>query len=90
MAQQAAKLDQFPTDVGLLPGTFIRPTGVNLPSIFSSPKDRLTLELRWAKTRVTDIAGYALWIRTCNRATLDGTQRIDADTIPASYTTNSS
>ncbi|XTI90157.1 hypothetical protein V2W45_1243725 [Cenococcum geophilum] len=57
MAQQAAKLDQFPTDVGLLPGTFIRPTGVNIPSIFSSPKDRLTLELRWAKTRVTDIAG---------------------------------
>lgn len=57
MAQQAAKVDRFPTDVGLLPGTFIRPTGVNLPSIFSSPKDRLTLELRWAKTRVTDIAG---------------------------------
>jgi len=45
-----ASLDNVPTDLGLLPGTFIRPEGKNMPSIFRQPADRLRMEWVWLKS----------------------------------------
>ncbi|KAI9875788.1 MAG: hypothetical protein M1830_007998 [Pleopsidium flavum] len=45
---------EMPTDMGLLPDTFIMPTGANKPSIFSTPRDRLKMEWRRIKSRVVD------------------------------------
>lgn len=50
---------QLPNDIGLLPGTFVRPLWRNMPSIFENPRDRWMMEwtsvksffqnyLRWA------------------------------------------
>ena len=33
-------------------GTFIRPTGSGMPSMFSNPKRRLRLEIHWAKKKL--------------------------------------
>ncbi|KAF3894340.1 Mitochondrial inner membrane protein Mba1 [Trichophyton interdigitale] len=40
--------EMVPDDIGLLPGTFIRPVWQNLPSLFSDPKSRLHMEwMHW-------------------------------------------
>ncbi|KAI5777374.1 hypothetical protein EDC01DRAFT_406983 [Geopyxis carbonaria] len=41
--------------LGLLPDTFIMPTGKNLPSIVFSPKSRMSLEIQRAKQRFFDL-----------------------------------
>ncbi|TID17549.1 hypothetical protein E2P81_ATG08122 [Venturia nashicola] len=46
---------KIPDDMGLLPDTFIMPTGEKLPSLFSEPKFRLQLEWKRAKRRVQDL-----------------------------------
>lgn len=51
-------LDNMPTDLGLLPGTFIRPEGKNMPSIFRAPRDRLRMEWVWLKQWCQNVAGY--------------------------------
>ncbi|CRG82984.1 hypothetical protein PISL3812_00332 [Talaromyces islandicus] len=50
-------LDTMPTDLGLLPGTFIRPEGKNMPSFFREPRDRLHMEWVWLKTWCQNVAG---------------------------------
>ncbi|KZF20500.1 hypothetical protein L228DRAFT_250207 [Xylona heveae TC161] len=45
---------QLPTDLGLLEGTFVTPTGENRPSLFRKPRDCATLFTLWLKTRITD------------------------------------
>ncbi|KKY28959.1 putative deoxyribose-phosphate aldolase [Diplodia seriata] len=52
---QSQNLDEMPTDVGLMPDTFIRPTGINVPSLVREPRLRLKMEYHWAKTRVYDL-----------------------------------
>ncbi|EER24424.1 hypothetical protein CPC735_057940 [Coccidioides posadasii C735 delta SOWgp] len=47
----SANRDMIPDDVGLLPGTFIRPAWRNLPSIFKEPKLRLRME--WMSLKMT-------------------------------------
>jgi protein MBA1 len=44
--------DMIPDDLGLMPGTFIRPLWKNMPSIFRDPKQRLQMEWLSLKTRV--------------------------------------
>lgn len=51
-------LDSMPTDLGLLPGTFIKPEGKNMPSFFREPKDRLRMEWVWLKNWAQNVAGY--------------------------------
>ncbi|KAE9989103.1 hypothetical protein EG328_000034 [Venturia inaequalis] len=46
---------KIPDDMGLLPDTFIMPTGKNLPSIFSEPKFRLQLAWKRTKRRFQDL-----------------------------------
>lgn len=43
---------QLPNDIGVMPGTFIRPPWKDLPSVFENPKDRWLMEWTWLKTRV--------------------------------------
>jgi len=45
-----------PLDMGLLPGTFIMPTGANKPSIFRDPSLRWKLEWHRLKTRFADLS----------------------------------
>lgn len=42
----------MPQDLGLLPGTFIRPVWHEMPSIFKQPRERLRMEWLWWKTRL--------------------------------------
>lgn len=44
------KLADLPNDIGLLPGTFIRPLWRDMPSIFQAPRDRLHMEWTWFKS----------------------------------------
>jgi protein MBA1 len=55
-------LDSMPTDLGLLPGTFIRPEGKNMPSIFRQPGDRLRMEWVWLKQWFQNVAGYVSFL----------------------------
>ncbi|EAW21928.1 uncharacterized protein NFIA_070990 [Aspergillus fischeri NRRL 181] len=56
---------ELPQDIGLLPGTFIRPLWKDMPSIFQQPKERLQLEWLWLKNAVQNFLGliaYSKWI----------------------------
>ncbi|KAA8914808.1 hypothetical protein FN846DRAFT_236583 [Sphaerosporella brunnea] len=48
------ELGELPSDMGLLPDTFIMPTGKNLPSLIKSPTLRLQLESRRLEQRILD------------------------------------
>ncbi|KAL3466786.1 hypothetical protein BJX64DRAFT_216713 [Aspergillus heterothallicus] len=41
---------ELPQDIGMLPGTFVRPLLRDLPSIFTHPKERLHFEWLWLKS----------------------------------------
>ncbi|EEA19604.1 hypothetical protein TMatcc_009740 [Talaromyces marneffei ATCC 18224] len=45
--------ENIPTDFGVLPGTFIKPEGKDMPNFFTRPKDRLKMEWVWIKTWIT-------------------------------------
>lgn len=42
-------MHQLPNDIGLLPGTFVRPLWRDMPSVFEKPRDRLQMEWTWLK-----------------------------------------
>ncbi|KAL4894180.1 hypothetical protein BDV59DRAFT_15185 [Aspergillus ambiguus] len=52
---------ELPTDLGLLPGTFIRPLWRDLPSIFTHPKERLQLEWLWLKSGFQSFASVIVY-----------------------------
>ncbi|CUS14490.1 unnamed protein product [Tuber aestivum] len=54
----AAQVGQEGADIGLFPDTFIMPTGKNLPSLFTFPRERLYLERRRIKQRLIDLREY--------------------------------
>lgn len=54
-------MHQLPNDIGLLPGTFVRPMWRDMPSIFQEPRDRLRMEWTWLKSV---FQGYARWVCT--------------------------
>ena len=47
--------EQIPTDFGVLPGTFIKPEGKDMPSFFKQPKERLRFEWVWLKSWFTSV-----------------------------------
>ncbi|KAK2758068.1 hypothetical protein FQN54_004475 [Arachnomyces sp. PD_36] len=57
----------IPSDIGLLPGTFIRPTGDNMPSIFQEPSDRLRMEWLYWKTKVLNFIGLVAYAKFMNK-----------------------
>ncbi|KAL4924929.1 uncharacterized protein BDV17DRAFT_202657 [Aspergillus undulatus] len=61
--QQMAR-SELPQDVGLLPGTFIRPLWRDLPSIFQYPRERLHFEWLWAKSWFQNFLGLVVYSKT--------------------------
>ncbi|PGH26695.1 hypothetical protein AJ80_01641 [Polytolypa hystricis UAMH7299] len=59
--------DGIPDDVGLLPGTFVRPVWANMLSIFSNPKGRLRLEWAWLKSRVVDFSSVVSFYKIISK-----------------------
>ncbi|KAF9888419.1 hypothetical protein FE257_008697 [Aspergillus nanangensis] len=56
---------ELPQDIGLLPGTYIRPQWRDMPSIFQQPTERLQLEWLWLKTGFQNFIGllaYSKWL----------------------------
>ncbi|RAL06408.1 uncharacterized protein BO80DRAFT_11752 [Aspergillus ibericus CBS 121593] len=55
----------LPQDIGLLPGTFIRPLWRDLPSIFHQPSERLHMEWLWIKSAFQNfisLLAYCKWV----------------------------
>ncbi|THC98030.1 hypothetical protein EYZ11_002456 [Aspergillus tanneri] len=64
--RELARAD-LPQDIGLLPGTFIRPLWRDMPSIFQQPSERLRMEWLWLKSGVQNFLGmvvYSKWLNT--------------------------
>jgi len=58
--EQMQNIEQMPNDVGLIPGTFIMPTGSRLPSLTQSFGLRFQLEKYRLWLRVKEVFGYVL------------------------------
>lgn len=56
---------QLPNDIGLLPGTFVRPLWRDMPSIFKDPRDRLRMEWTWMKSVFQGYARYVCLGLSC-------------------------
>jgi protein MBA1 len=56
--EQMKNIEQMPNDVGLIPGTFIMPTGSRLPSFTAEFGKRFQLEKYRLWLRVKEIFGY--------------------------------
>ncbi|KAJ5152960.1 uncharacterized protein N7482_009438 [Penicillium canariense] len=57
-------MHQLPNDIGLLPGTFVRPMWKDLPSIFQDPRDRFRMEWTWLKSL---FQGYTSLLVYCKK-----------------------
>ncbi|KAL1959610.1 hypothetical protein VTO42DRAFT_1645 [Malbranchea cinnamomea] len=60
-ALNSAARDLLPDDIGLLPGTFVRPLNKNMPSIFKEPRKRLRMEWTWLKNRFQDFVSVVAY-----------------------------
>jgi hypothetical protein len=58
--EQMKNIEQMPNDVGLIPGTFIMPTGSRLPSFTAEFGKRFALEKYRLWLRVKEIFGYVV------------------------------
>ncbi|OAT10879.1 hypothetical protein BDBG_06658 [Blastomyces gilchristii SLH14081] len=56
----------IPDDMGLLPGTFIRPLWRNMPSIFRYPKERLWMEWVSLRAKFQDFVGVLAYCKYLN------------------------
>ncbi|KAJ5162355.1 hypothetical protein N7492_007747 [Penicillium capsulatum] len=66
-SRDAMSTSQMPNDIGLLPGTFVRPLWRDLPSIFQSPKDRWLMEWTWMKTLFQSYISLLIYCKKDNR-----------------------
>ncbi|QSS53991.1 hypothetical protein I7I53_01420 [Histoplasma capsulatum var. duboisii H88] len=66
-ALRSMKEGSIPDDMGLLPGTFIRPLWRNMPSIFKYPKERLWMEWVSVRAKFQDFAGVLAYCKYLNR-----------------------
>ncbi|KAL1995482.1 hypothetical protein VTN49DRAFT_1669 [Thermomyces lanuginosus] len=57
-----------PQDLGLLPGTFIRPVWHEMPSIFKQPRERLRMEWLWWKTRLQNFLSVIMYSKYYNKS----------------------
>ncbi|KAL4885012.1 hypothetical protein BJY04DRAFT_181160 [Aspergillus karnatakaensis] len=55
---------ELPQDIGLLPGTFIRPLWRDLPSIFQQPRERLHFEWLWLKSWFQNFLGLVVYSKS--------------------------
>ncbi|PGH34832.1 hypothetical protein GX50_02393 [[Emmonsia] crescens] len=59
--------EDIPDDLGLLPGTYIRPLWRNMPSIFRYPKERLWMEWVSVKSKFQDFVGVLAYCKYLNK-----------------------
>ncbi|TQB69186.1 hypothetical protein MPDQ_002194 [Monascus purpureus] len=57
----------LPQDLGLLPGTFIRPLWRDMPSIFQQPRERLAIEWLSVKVAFQNFLGLIYYCKTGER-----------------------
>ncbi|EHA20048.1 hypothetical protein CBS63078_7245 [Aspergillus niger] len=57
----------LPQDIGLLPGTFIRPLWRDMPSIFQQPSERLHMEWLWIKSAFQNFIGVLAYCKWLNK-----------------------
>ncbi|PGG98871.1 hypothetical protein AJ79_08747 [Helicocarpus griseus UAMH5409] len=62
------KPEDFPDDMGLLPGTFVRPSWEEMPSIFKYPRQRLRMEWQSIKSKLQDIVLLLAYYKYSNRS----------------------
>ena len=48
---------EMPQELGLLPGTFVRPLWRDMPSVFQLPRERMQLEWLWIKQAFQNFLG---------------------------------
>ncbi|KLJ07433.1 hypothetical protein EMPG_17098 [Blastomyces silverae] len=65
-AMRSMKEGTLPDDIGLLPGTFIRPLWRNMPSIFRYPKERLWMEWVSLRAKFQDFVGVLAYCKYRN------------------------
>ncbi|KOS42587.1 hypothetical protein ACN38_g6501 [Penicillium nordicum] len=61
---QGMKLADLPNDIGILPGTFVRPLWRDMPSVFTAPRDRWHMEWTWLKAWLSN---HASLLQYCKR-----------------------
>ncbi|EEP75617.1 predicted protein [Uncinocarpus reesii 1704] len=66
-SMSGASREMLPDDVGLLPGTFIRPVWRNMPSIFKDPKLRLRMEWMTLKMKVMNFISILSFCKFVNK-----------------------
>ncbi|KAF3482322.1 uncharacterized protein GIQ15_05081 [Arthroderma uncinatum] len=59
--------NMVPDDLGLLPGTFVRPVWKNLPSIFLEPKMRWRMEWMYWKSKVQNFVSLLAFCKYINK-----------------------
>lgn len=59
-AKDAMQGQAMPNDIGLLPGTFVRPLWRDMPSIFTNPKDVWYLQWTWIKNVFSNFARFVV------------------------------
>ncbi|KAJ5116398.1 hypothetical protein N7456_000746 [Penicillium angulare] len=57
---------QLPNDIGLLPGTFVRPLWRDLPSVFQSPRERWQVEWAWIRSSFQNLMGLIIYCKKDN------------------------
>ncbi|KAJ5397136.1 hypothetical protein N7509_005249 [Penicillium cosmopolitanum] len=67
--------NQLPNDIGLLPGTFVRPLWRDLPSVFDTPRDRLQMEWTWIKAWFQNFMSLIIYTKKDNNYPLLLTER---------------
>ncbi|KAK2753740.1 hypothetical protein FQN55_000103 [Onygenales sp. PD_40] len=66
-ATASSSAETIADDMGILPGTFIRPLWRNRPSIFKEPKRRLQMEWLNIKMKIQNFAGVLVYCKYLNR-----------------------
>ncbi|KAI3228414.1 hypothetical protein DTO012A9_4615 [Penicillium roqueforti] len=61
---QGMRIADLPNDIGILPGTFVRPLWRDMPSIFKAPRDRWHMEWTWLKAWLSN---HASLLQYCKR-----------------------
>ncbi|KAJ6032299.1 hypothetical protein N7540_003031 [Penicillium herquei] len=54
------------TDLGLLPGTFVRPLWRNLPSVFQNPRERWQVEWAWIRSSIQNLMSLVVYCKKDN------------------------
>jgi protein MBA1 len=66
--KEAMRGQAMPNDIGLLPGTFVRPLWRDMPSVFKEPKNALRMQWTWMKSVFQNFARCVVTLRLLSPA----------------------